>query len=321
MSTGCPACPPERDPAMREICREGLAGRGRPMRPPGWAIVLAASILFSAGSLGVAVATGDRIRDSSPGEAISEAQDILGEGAVGDPQAAWPLGDLILLARWEPGEWRYRITAGPRRGETEREHLTRNEATVRGQTWTRTVGQEYTLDLHRTDDGHLVLRSEIAHAHDALVRFDPPLIYLIAGLEPGERRVFEGTMDVYSSSRPAVKLYRGRVRAVTAYAGAHQLTTPAGTFRAAVIKTEYEIDILGIVSVRDTLYPFYAGGIGKVAEAEHRRVGMGLFKTDTKFGKVLLSFTPEPPVCDVQFPLDGTSIGSCRSGPPPFDLR
>ena len=78
----------------------------------------------------------------------------------------------------------------------------------------------------------------------------------------------------------------------------HQVTTPAGTFQAAVIKTEYEIDILKIVSVRDTLYTFYAEGVGKVAEAERRRVVMGLLKTDTKVGKVLLSFTPVRPPSD-----------------------
>ena len=174
--------------------------------------------------------------------------------------------------------------------------------TTRGETWTRTVGQEYTLHLQRTADGYLVLPSEIAHAHNALVRFEPPLIYLIAGMEPGERRVFDGTLDVYSSSRPAMKLYRGRIRATTVYAGVHQVTTPAGTFQAAVIKTEYEIDILKIVSVRDTLYTFYAEGVGKVAEAERRRVVMGLLKTDTKVGKVLLSFTPVRPLSDEQSP-------------------
>jgi hypothetical protein len=265
-------------------------------------IFLTAVPLLVSGLLGAAVATGDEVHGLLPSVAASETQEILGEGVVGNAQPVWPLIDPATFARWEPGEWRYRITAGPHRGQTERENLARNGMTARGEIWTRTVGQEYTLHLQRTAEGHLVLPSEIAHAHDALVRFEPPLVYLSAGMEPGDRRVFDGTMEVYSSSRPAAKLYRGRIRATTVYAGMHQVSTPAGTFQAAVIKTEYEIDILAIVSVRDTLYTFYAEGIGKVAEAERRRVVMGLFKTDTKVGKVLLSFTPERSPSEVQAP-------------------
>ena len=99
-------------------------------------------------------------------------------------------------------------------------------------------------------------------------------------------------MKVYSASNPAMRLYRGKIQATTVHAGVYQVSTPAGTFRAAVIKTDYEIDILAIVSVKDTLYTFYAEGVGKVAEAERRRVKIGFFNTDTEFGKVLLSFTP-----------------------------
>ena len=245
---------------------------------------------------------GAGVHDLMAADAVSEAQEILGDGVVGDAHPAWPLTASIALARWEPGEWTYRVMAGPRRDQTERESLVLTGATARGEAWTRTVGREYTLHVHRTADGHLVMPSEIAHDYDALVRFEPPLIYLVAAMEPGGRNVFEGTMDVYSSSRPAIKLYHGTIRATTVYAGVRHVTTPAGVFRAAVIKTEYQIDILSIVSVRDSLYTFYAEGVGKVAEAERRQVVMGLFRTDTKFGKILLSFTSGRPSFDVQSP-------------------
>ena len=294
-----------RHPEGRVVHRASVSG-GRliPVRAR-IMFVAAGMILLTSGLLGAVFATGVGAPGLSPCGAASEAQDVLGEGVVGDVQSASPLTDPTTVARWEPGEWRYRITAGPRRGQTERESLAPDSVPTRGETWERTVGEEYTLHLHRTAEGSLVLPSQIAHTHDALVRFEPPLAYLIAGLEPGERRVFDATMDVYRSSRPAMKLYRGNVRATTLYAGMCQVTTPAGMFRAAVIKTDYEIDILSLVSVRDTLYTFYAEGVGKVAEAERRRVAMGVFKTDTKVGKVLLSFSPVSPSSprdDVQSP-------------------
>jgi hypothetical protein len=242
-------------------------------------------------------------QDISASVVESEVLRALGEGVVGDEQSARPLNDPAMLARWEAGEWTYRITAGTRQGRTERESLTPIPATGRGETWQRTVGQDYTLYVRRTAEGSLVLPSEIAHAHKALVHFEPPLSYLMAGLSPGERREFDGRLEVYSSIHPGTRWYTGRIRATTLYAGVYRVTTPAGLFNATLIRTDYQIDILAVVSVRATLYTFYAEGVGKVAEAEHLRISaVGLFRTDTTTGKVLVSSTPEGPPIQIESP-------------------
>jgi hypothetical protein len=184
----------------------------------------------------------------------------------------------------------------------EREILTPIEATSRGETWERAIGQEYTLYLRRTGEGSLLMPSEVAQAYNVLVLFEPPLSYLLAGLSPGERRVFEGRMEIYASRKSGAKLYSGRIQAVTVYAGVYRVRTPAGTFNAALIQTDYQIDILALVSVKDTLYTFYAEGVGKVAEVEHRKILATVFTTDTKTGKVLTSFTPQSPPVRIEAP-------------------
>lgn len=235
-------------------------------------------------------------------EAASGALRALGEDVVGEPVSPYPLSDPARFARMEAGEWKYRITSGARRGETEREKLAPIDVTIRGETWRRTVGQDYDLYLRRTAGGDLVLPTEIAYQHEALVHFEPPLGYLIAGLEPGETRAHHSKMDVYSSKDPTWKWYTGRISATTVHAGVYRVTTPAGVFRAALVRTDYKIRILGVVSVVDTLYTFYAEGVGKVAEAEHRRIStVGLFNVDTLVGKVLESFTPASPI-DIEAP-------------------
>ncbi|PYN14853.1 MAG: hypothetical protein DME05_13890 [Candidatus Rokuibacteriota bacterium] len=235
-------------------------------------------------------------QDAAPSLAGNEVLKVLGEDVVGAPESAPPLNDPGRVARWEPGEWRYRVMTGSRKGQTEQESLEPIGTTARGESWKRTVGQDYTLFLRQSADGSLVLPSQVAHIHSALVYFDPPLSYLLAGMNPGESRTFDGRMEVYSSKDPSVRWYGGRIRATTVYAGVYQVRTPAGAFRATLIRTEYRIDIFAVVSVRDTLYTFYADGVGKVAEAEHRRISaVGLFNSDTYIGKLLLSFTPLVP--------------------------
>jgi hypothetical protein len=191
---------------------------------------------------------------ASPTEERTDLLRVLGDGVVGTSEQARPLSGFSTLARWETGEWRYRITSSPHRGQIEVESVAPIGASARGETWKRAVDRESTLYLRETGDGSLVLPSQITHPHHAVVYFEPPLTYLIAGMAPGESQRFEGRMDVYSANNPAVKWYSGTIRATTVYAGVYRITTPAGAFQAALIKTEYEIDILSVVSVRDTLY-------------------------------------------------------------------
>ena len=235
-------------------------------------------------------------QDVAPSLAGNEVLKVLGEDVVGAAETAPPLSDPARVARWEPGEWRYRVMTGSKKGQTEQENLEPIGTTARGESWKRTVGQDYTLFLRQSADGSLVLPSQVAHAHSALVHFEPPLSYLLAGMRPGESRAFDGRMEVYSSKDPSVRWYGGRIRATTVYAGVYQVRTPAGAFRATLIRSDYRIDIFAVVSVRDTLYTFYADGVGKVAEAEHRRISaVGLFNSDTHIGKLLLSYTPLAP--------------------------
>jgi hypothetical protein len=268
------------------------------------AVAVSAGIVLSSGWLhGTSRAVQFSKADGIPSsEAADGALRALGEDVVGEPLSPYRLSNPARFARLEAGEWKYRITSGARRGQTERENLAPIDMTNRGETWRRTVGQDYDLYLRRTAAGDLVLPTEIAYAHEALLHFEPPLGYLIAGLEPGESRVHHSKMDVYSSKDPTWKWYTGGISATTVHAGVYRVTTPAGAFSAALVRTDYKIRILGVVSVIDTLYTFYAEGVGKVAEAEHRRIStMGLFNTDTQVGKVLESFTPASPI-DIEAP-------------------
>lgn len=239
----------------------------------------------------------------SPDLAGTEVIQVLGDGVIGAPESAPRLRDPVRIARWEAGEWRYRISSGARSGQTEVESLASIDVTARGEIWKRTIGQDSTLYLREVVGGGLVLPSQITHTYQALVYFEPPLTYLIGGLAPGESRVFDGRMDVHHLNNPAIKWYTGRIRATTVYTGVYRVTTPAGVFRAALIKTEYQIDIFAVVSVRDTLYTFYADGVGKVAEAEHRRIAaVGLFSSDTKIGKLLVSYASVSPPVRIESP-------------------
>ena len=66
-------------------------------------LFVVAAILAAYGVLGPAVGTGVGAHDLMPSAVATEAQEVFGDGVVGGPQSAWPLTDLVTVARWKPG--------------------------------------------------------------------------------------------------------------------------------------------------------------------------------------------------------------------------
>src|SRR2546428_6328723 len=81
------------------------------------------AITFASGSLSVISAARGSAQVASPSLAGTELLQVLGDAVLGNPEPARTLSRFSTLARWEPGDWRYRITSGARRGETEVESL------------------------------------------------------------------------------------------------------------------------------------------------------------------------------------------------------
>jgi hypothetical protein len=224
---------------------------------------------------------------------------LLGPGVIGDPVAG-PASDPVRFVQQRPGSWTYRVVAGSRKGETEVERLERTPGGARTD-WTRTVGSEYVLQIASIADGSLVMPRELVRSQNATVHFEPPLVYLLTGLRPGDRRTNESRMSVYSAENPRMKRYSGRITGTTIYVGAYTVQTPAGRYEAALIRSEYTIEVYGLVSVWDVLHTLYVSGVGKVAEIERRRVsavGVPMPGLGLETAKVLVEHRLEPDVVD-----------------------
>src|SRR4029453_12906720 len=96
-----------------------------------------AAVAFVCGSI-TRVPTGPGSAPAGPplpaSLAGNELLQVLGEGVIGSAESAPPLRDPRRIARWETGQWQYRITSGARRGQTEVESLAPISPTARGHT-------------------------------------------------------------------------------------------------------------------------------------------------------------------------------------------
>ena len=80
------------------------------------------------------------------------------------------------------------------------------------------------------------------------------------------------------------------MKATATYVGAYEVTVPAGTFEAILLRIDAKIHV-GPAKVEDTQYLFYAKGVGKVAEVEAQRIAAVLiYHSHSKTAKVLTSY-------------------------------
>ena len=81
-------------------------------------------------------------------------------------------------------------------------------------------------------------------------------------------------VNVYDISDPSTVTHTGSLTLTVTYLGRYQVTVPAGTYPAALIKWQYNGQV-GPATVSDVEYRFFADGVGPVAAIDkQRRLGL-----------------------------------------------
>jgi hypothetical protein len=99
-------------------------------------------------------------------------------------------------------------------------------------------------------------------------------------------------VNVYDISDPSTVTHTGSLTLTVTYLGRYQVTVPAGTYPAALVKWQYNGQV-GPATVSDVEYRFFADGVGPIAAIDKQSVSAFLvYNNSTKFGKVLSSKSP-----------------------------
>lgn len=215
---------------------------------------------------------------------------LLGQGVIGDTVAAPPLA--ASLAALHDGTWTYRIVGGEGKGGTERNVVEQLTRVPSGASWRYAVGDHYSYFLTRSDDGGLGVLSEHDAEQGVITRFDPPEPLLVPGLRAGESKDYQVDVEVYDLSHPEHETHSGSLKVTYSYLGAFEVTTPAGSHDAALVKWEYAGKV-GPATVDDTQYRFVADRIGMVASIDREHISaLLIYHHDSKVGKVLAEAPP-----------------------------
>jgi hypothetical protein len=210
---------------------------------------------------------------------------LLGEGVVGKALPARPITDPEKYLNLGSGTWEFKIVSGKKKGKTQAESYSK----LADRSWQRKIGDEYIEFIAIGTDQSYTKTAETASEFGYRATFEPG-IHEATGLKPGESITIESKLRVSSEKDLTKTKYSGTMKGTLTYAGAYEVTTPAGTFETVLIKTALKIHV-GPAQVEDTQYTFFAPGVGKVAEVEAQRIAAVLiYHSHSDTAKVLVKY-------------------------------
>jgi hypothetical protein len=238
-------------------------------------VLIAAAGVPSAGAQGLSGAESAAINN------------LLGVGVLGVALPASPITDPASLIPLTPATWSFQFASGPNQGTTETDVLQANTQAGADSQWQYTAGQSTIYDLGTAVDGSIVSASEQDLSQGVLTRYAPPRPVLLPGMQPGAQQTVMLQVNVYNIGDPSTVTHTGSLTLTVTYVGRYQVTVPAGTYPAALIKWQYNGQV-GPATVSDVEYRFFADGIGPVAVIDKQNVSAFLiYSSNTKYGKVL----------------------------------
>ncbi len=221
---------------------------------------------------------------------VAKDLELLGKGVVGKALPAPPVTDVREYLNLGPGKWEYQILQGGKAGQKVRTETYEKLPDQDGaEMWKRTIGEEFVeyVKIEENHDFGKHLEDDLEMGYTS--RFLPGVVWL-GKLKAGTTRTIESKIETFKTDKPDHVSYHGKMTSKLSYVGQYEVTTPAGTFPAMLARAEFDIKI-GPASVTDTVYVFFAKGVGKVAEIEATRISaLLIYHSSTKVVKVLKSY-------------------------------
>ena len=222
-----------------------------------------------------------------PPDDLKEINKMLGAGVVGQALPSNPITNPLQYFPLQERAPQYLVTSGKNKGNVQTLKVTKRNRPDGQAAWR--VGLSPTLAgfLKQTAEGDLDMPAVADYDEGVVVVTAPPNPFLPNGIKPGESRTFTQSVSVNYLDEPTRKDYSGRLAGAITYLGTYQLTVPAGTYPAVVIRLVYEGKV-GPAHTKDTAYYFFAPQVGVVAMISQEDVeAFWIIHIDSKMGKVL----------------------------------
>jgi hypothetical protein len=237
-------------------------------------------------ALGSIPALADGVVLQLPAEDQQALAAKLGPGVVGkalpskavDPLVYFPLQDRTLA---------YLVTSGPHAGNVQTLGLAKLRRPGGASAWRFQLSPTLAGFIRTTSEGDLMMPAVSDSGEGVVVVTTPANPFLPKGIKPEESRSVSQTVSVNHLDDPTDQEYSGSLIGTYTDLGTYQVTVPAGTYDAVVVRFKCEGKV-GPAHTQDTAYYVFAPGVGAIAMVSQEDVtAFWLFHIDSSSGKVL----------------------------------
>jgi hypothetical protein len=211
----------------------------------------------------------------------------LGAGVVGaalpseriaDARAYFPLQEKLMI---------FQVASGKNAGSTQRLGLKKARRPGGAEAWRFQFTPTLAGFINPTATGDLIMTAVSDTDEGVIAVTTPANPFVLTGMQPGESRTFSQAVAVNYLDDPTKRDWGGNLNATYTYVGTYQVTVPAGTFNAILIRFAYTGKV-GPADVKYTAWYFFARGVGLVAMVNLEDVSaFWIYHVDTTTGKLL----------------------------------
>jgi hypothetical protein len=224
-----------------------------------------------------------------PPEDLQYLNTQLGPGVVGQALPSTPITDPSIYFPLQERSLTYQVTAGKNAGDAQELPVAKGKRPNGNPAWRLGLSPSLAGFIRQSPSGDLLMPAVSDSGEGVIVVTTPANPFLLTGLKPGETRTFSQTVAVNYLDDPTRRDYSGKLKAKYTYVGTYQVTVPAGTYQAVLVRLNYQGKV-GPAHTTDTAYYFFAPQTGVVAMVSQEDVeAFWIVHIDTKSGKVLMS--------------------------------
>jgi len=208
---------------------------------------------------------------------------------VGKALPSKPIEDVSVYFPLQEKATNYQVTAGPNAGKTQTLGLAKTKRPGGKLAWRFQFSPSLAGFIHQTPQGDLIVPAVTDTGEGVVVITTPANPFVIKGMKPGETRSYSQQVSVIELDDPADQEYSGSLHGTYTYVGTYQVTVPAGSYEAVLLRLKCEGKV-GPAHTHDTAYYFFAPGKGVVAMiSQEDATAFWIIHIDTTSGKVLIA--------------------------------
>ena len=207
---------------------------------------------------------------------------------VGKALPSKPIEDVSVCFPLQEKAAIYQVTSGPDAGNRQTLSLAKTRRPGGRSAWRFQFSPSLAGFIHKTPQGDLMVPAVTDTSDGVVVITTPANPFVLKGMKPGETRSYSQQVSVIELDDPADQEYSGSLNGTYTYVGTYQVTVPAGTYEAVLLRLKCEGKV-GPAQTHDTAYYFFAPGKGVVAMiSQEDATAFWIIHIDTSSGKVLI---------------------------------